>query len=129
MHEFTKKSARHSKVEFEVSEDVLVGNSVVISKGAITKGIVTKAKRSGMLGRKGKLEISLKEVTLVSVTIISSGHPSQVHQDRSDRGECPLMCTNIHLETLRVASSFLLMLNPSRLYRRSVVLLQDKASN
>ncbi|MBR8837501.1 MAG: hypothetical protein DSM106950_26710 [Stigonema ocellatum SAG 48.90 = DSM 106950] len=62
----SKTAKENDPVEFEVSEDVLVGNSVVISKGAIAKGIVTKAKRSGMLGRKGKLEISLKEVTLVS---------------------------------------------------------------
>jgi hypothetical protein len=62
----SKTAKENDPVEFEVSEDVLVENVIVIAKGALARGIVTKAKRSGMLGRKGKLEISLKEVTLVS---------------------------------------------------------------
>lgn len=53
-------------VEFEVAEDVLVGNKVVIAKGAPAKGKVTKVRGAGMLGRKGKLEIAVEEVTLVT---------------------------------------------------------------
>lgn len=53
-------------VEFEVAEDVVVGNKVVIAKGAPAKGKVTKVRGAGMLGRKGKLEISVEEVTLVT---------------------------------------------------------------
>lgn len=62
----SKTAKANDPVDFEVSEDVLVGNSVVIAKGALAKGMVTIAKRSGMLGRKGKLDIVLKEATLVS---------------------------------------------------------------
>ncbi|MGG6269746.1 hypothetical protein ACQ4M3_34565 [Leptolyngbya sp. AN03gr2] len=53
-------------IEFEVVEDVLVKNRIVIAKGAIAKGKVTKVQGAGMLGRKGKLEIALQEVTLVT---------------------------------------------------------------
>ncbi|MUG95209.1 hypothetical protein F7734_23755 [Scytonema sp. UIC 10036] len=67
----SKTAKENDPVEFEVSENVLVGNVVVIAKGALAKGIVTRARRSGMLGRKGKLNIALKEVTLVSGERIS----------------------------------------------------------
>ncbi|KAF3888201.1 MULTISPECIES: hypothetical protein [Nostocales] len=67
----SKTAKENDTVEFEVSENVLVGNAVVIAKGAIAKGIVTRARRSGMLGRKGKLNVALKEVTLVSGERIS----------------------------------------------------------
>ncbi|EKQ71007.1 hypothetical protein OsccyDRAFT_1319 [Leptolyngbyaceae cyanobacterium JSC-12] len=53
-------------VEFEVVEPVRVGNKVVIAQGAAAKGIVVEAQRSGMLGRRGKLDIAVQEVTLVS---------------------------------------------------------------
>ncbi|MBE9010830.1 hypothetical protein IQ250_11495 [Pseudanabaenaceae cyanobacterium LEGE 13415] len=53
-------------IEFEVVEDVQVRNKIVIAKGAIAKGKVTKVQGAGMLGRKGKLEIALQEVTLVT---------------------------------------------------------------
>ncbi len=62
----SKTAQTNDAVEFEVSEDIKIGNTVVIAKGATARGIVTEAKKSGMLGRKGKLNILVKDVDLVS---------------------------------------------------------------
>lgn len=62
----SKTAQKDDPIEFEVAEDVKVGNTIVIAKGAIAKGVVTNVRRSGMLGRKGKLEIAIQEVTLVN---------------------------------------------------------------
>ncbi len=62
----SKTAEKNDPIEFEVVEDVRVGNRVVIAKGATAKGVVTDVQRSGMLGRKGKLDISVKEVDLAS---------------------------------------------------------------
>lgn len=47
-------------------EDVQVGRKIVIAKGARARGIVLEAQKAGMLGRKGKLEIGLRDVELVT---------------------------------------------------------------
>ena len=62
----SKTANDNDPVDFEVSEAVMVGNTVVIARGAPAKGMVVRARRAGMLGRKGRLDIALKEVTLVS---------------------------------------------------------------
>lgn len=62
----SKTAQKDDPIEFEVAENVLVGNAIVIAKGAAAKGVVTNVKRAGMLGRKGKLEIAVKEVTLTT---------------------------------------------------------------
>jgi hypothetical protein len=62
----SKDAKTGDPVEFEVAEPIRIGNKVVIAQGAPAKGVVVEAQRSGMLGRKGKLDIAIKEVTLVS---------------------------------------------------------------
>lgn len=63
----SSKTAKTSDpVNFEVIEAVIVGGKVVIEKGALAKGVVAEAKKARMLGRKGKLDIEIKEVTLAS---------------------------------------------------------------
>jgi hypothetical protein len=62
----SKTAEKNDPIDFEVAEDVIVSNAVVIARGSSARGVVTNVRRSGMLGRKGKLEIALKEVTLVS---------------------------------------------------------------
>jgi hypothetical protein len=65
--EISSKTAQTNQtILFEVADDVVVDGKVVIAKGALAKGYVAKAKPSGMLGQKGKLDIAVKEVTLVS---------------------------------------------------------------
>jgi hypothetical protein len=67
IEELSSKTAEADQpVKFEVAEDVWVKDRLVIPKGAPAKGYVKVVKRSGMLGRKGKLEIALKEVTLIT---------------------------------------------------------------
>jgi hypothetical protein len=53
------------QVDFEVQEDVKVGDLVVISKGAVAFGTVTEAVPKRRLGRTGKLEIKIESVRLV----------------------------------------------------------------
>ena len=70
--EISSKTAKpNDSVEFEVADEIRVGNTVVVAKGATAKGFVKEVKRSGMLGRKGKLDIAITEVNLVSGERIS----------------------------------------------------------
>jgi hypothetical protein len=65
--EVSSKTAQpNDSVDFEVAEDVRVNNVLVIAKGANARGFVKEVRRPGMLGRKGKLDIAVKEVDLVS---------------------------------------------------------------
>lgn len=62
----SKEAKTNDPVEFEVVEDVKVKGKTVIARGSLARGIVVEARPSGMLGRKGKLDIAIKEVTLTS---------------------------------------------------------------
>ncbi|MBC7798355.1 MAG: hypothetical protein H7Z37_15905 [Pyrinomonadaceae bacterium] len=53
-------------VDFEVIEDVKVGEIVVIQRGAIAIATVTNAKARGRMGKGGKLDVVLDSVRLVS---------------------------------------------------------------
>jgi hypothetical protein len=63
-------SSRTAKVndplEFEVLEDIKIDNRVVIARGATARGVVTLVRRPGIFGRNGKLNISVKDVDLVT---------------------------------------------------------------
>jgi hypothetical protein len=63
----TSKTAQENQlIEFEVAEDVLVNGITVIPRGVIAKGIIAEVKRARMLGRRGKINIILKEVQISS---------------------------------------------------------------
>ncbi len=53
-------------VDFEVIEDVKVGDIVVVQRGAVALATVTNAKPKGRMGKGGKLDIVLDSVRLVS---------------------------------------------------------------
>jgi len=53
------------RVNFTVAEDLKVGDVVVIAKGATASGTITEAKKRGMLGRGGKLTMSMDQVKAV----------------------------------------------------------------
>jgi len=55
----------NDRVEFEVLEDVLVDNVVVVPKGATALGTVTEAVPKRRMARGGKLEIVMDSVRLV----------------------------------------------------------------
>lgn len=60
----SKTAKANDVIAFVVMEDVKLKNTVVITRGATAKGVVIAAKRGKMLGRKGKLTIAVKDVTL-----------------------------------------------------------------
>jgi hypothetical protein len=62
----SKHARTDASINFEVAEDVQVGNKIVIARGAKARGTILEAKKAGMLGRKGKLEIGLRDVELVT---------------------------------------------------------------
>lgn len=53
-------------VDFEVLEDVKIGETIVIPRGGVALGTVTRGKPKGRLGRGGKLDITIDSVRLVS---------------------------------------------------------------
>jgi hypothetical protein len=62
----SKTAQENTNIEFEVSEPVQVNGITVIARGATAKGIIAEVKKARMLGRKGKINIILKEVQLVT---------------------------------------------------------------
>jgi hypothetical protein len=62
----TSKEARvDERVDFEVLEDVKVGNVIVIQRGALAIATVTEAHPKRRLGRSGKLNMNIDYVQLV----------------------------------------------------------------
>jgi hypothetical protein len=61
----SKKAIQDDLLTFKIAEDVKIGNNVVIAKGAIAKGIVTNAKKKGMMGRSGELNIRIESTETV----------------------------------------------------------------
>lgn len=53
------------RVNLTVAEDVKVGDAVIIAKGATAAGTITETKKKGMLGRGGKLTMSMDQVKAV----------------------------------------------------------------
>src|ERR1044072_4026076 len=61
----SKTAAEGDPLTFKVSEDVKVGDKVVIAKGALVKGSITQAKKAGMMGKGGSLGIRVDSTTTV----------------------------------------------------------------
>ncbi len=61
----SKKAVQDDTVTFKVSEDIKIDGKVVIAKGTIAKGIVTNAKKKGMMGRSGELSIRVESTETV----------------------------------------------------------------
>jgi len=53
-------------VDFEVLEDVKIGDAVVVPRGGVALGTVTRGKPKGRMGKGGKLDITIDSVRLVS---------------------------------------------------------------
>lgn len=53
-------------IDFEVLEDVKIGDTVVVPRGGVALGTVTQAKPKGRMGKGGKLDITIDSVRLVS---------------------------------------------------------------
>jgi hypothetical protein len=77
----SKTAQRDQPVFFQVAEDVFVNGKLVIAEGAKAKGYVREVQKSGMMGKKGKLDIALRQVELVS------GEKVKLRASRSEGGE------------------------------------------
>lgn len=53
-------------IDFEVLEDVKIGETIIIPRGGVALGTITRAKPKGRLGKGGKLDITIDSVRLVS---------------------------------------------------------------
>lgn len=69
--ELSSKTAKvGDPVQLRIVENLIINDVVVIPSGTRVKGVVTKARKSGALGRGGKLEFSIVSVdTLNGVTV------------------------------------------------------------
>ena len=61
----SKTAVEGDPLSFKVDEDVLVNGTVVISKGALVKGIVSDSAKSGRMGKAGRLSIRVESTTTV----------------------------------------------------------------
>jgi hypothetical protein len=61
----SKTAHEDDPITFKVDEDVVIDGSVVISKGALIKGIVSNAKKSGYFGRGGELNVRVESTETV----------------------------------------------------------------
>ena len=76
-HELSSATAHvGDQVNFEVSQDVIVGGIIVIAKGAPGFGAVTEAEPKKRMGKAGKLDVSVNSVVLANnekITLRSFG--------------------------------------------------------
>ena len=71
LHSNTNKTGEQFDVE--VAEDVMVNGVVVIPRGSIGRGEITRAKKKGMWGRSGRMETRLLSVRSNGMTIPITG--------------------------------------------------------
>ena len=68
----TKTSRTGDEVLFQAAEDVTVGGALIIAKGAVGKGKVTKVKGSKNFGRDAKLEVVFDTITAIDGSTIAT---------------------------------------------------------
>jgi hypothetical protein len=61
----SKTASEGDPISFKVAEDVKINEQTVIAKDALVKGVVTTAKKAGMMGRGGNLGIRVDSTTTV----------------------------------------------------------------
>ena len=62
----SKKAKKGDAVPLKLVENLIVNGVVVVPAGAEVKGIVTKARKAGGLGRGGKLEFTIVSVKAIN---------------------------------------------------------------
>ena len=62
----SKKAKVGDEVPLRVVENIIINDVIVIPAGAKVKGVVTKARKAGGLGRGGKLEFSIVSVQTIN---------------------------------------------------------------
>jgi hypothetical protein len=61
----SKTATEGDLLTFKVAEDVVINGHVLIAKNALVKGVVSSAKKAGMMGRGGNLAIRIESTTAV----------------------------------------------------------------
>lgn len=61
----SKTAAEGDPLSFKVAEDVKVNGQVVITAGTLVKGVISNAKKAGMMGKGGQLGIRVESTTTV----------------------------------------------------------------
>jgi hypothetical protein len=61
----SKTATEGDALTFKVAEDVKINGHTVIAKDALVKGVVSTAKKAGMMGRGGNLGIRIESTTTV----------------------------------------------------------------
>jgi len=61
----SKTAAEGDPLSFKVVEDLKVNGQTVLAAGTLVKGVVSNAKKSGMMGRGGQLGIRIESTTTV----------------------------------------------------------------
>jgi hypothetical protein len=62
----SKTALQDQPVYFSVAEDVFLNGKLVIAEGAVAKGVVREVQKSGFMGKKGKLDILIRQVELTT---------------------------------------------------------------
>lgn len=65
-----KKATEGAAVTFKVLEDVKVGDRTVIPRDSAVKGIVSQARKPGMMGRGGKLSVRIESAQTIDGQMI-----------------------------------------------------------
>lgn len=66
----SKKCKEGDSIDFEVAENLIINGVIVIPQGEKVRAIVSKSRKAGGLGRKGKLEIDIQSVkTLNGISV------------------------------------------------------------
>lgn len=61
----SKTAAEGDPLTFKVVEDLKVNGQTVIAAGTLVKGVISQAKKAGMMGRGGQLGIRIESTTTV----------------------------------------------------------------
>ena len=66
----SKKNKAGESVEFEVAEDVYAAGMLVIAKGSVGRGKLTKAEPAQNFGRDAKMEVAFESVEALDMTLV-----------------------------------------------------------
>lgn len=75
------KESTGNRVDFVVSEDIKVGDIVVVPKGSLAYGTIVEAQPRRRMGRAGKLNVRIEEVRL------ADGSRAKLRAVREDKGK------------------------------------------
>ena len=83
-NEISSKTAHEDDpVELALAEDLTIGNVVVAKAGSVATAIVTHAKRAGMMGKGGELNIRLEHMKAGNIKVKLRGSKGREGEDKT----------------------------------------------